>query len=383
MASFFQMNTAFTSRSGSLPSNTIANPKGELKAITTRSDIVLDEPSVPIPPPFINLEEDECVEETLTDHDLVEYTIKVPPPLVQKPKPPSQRNFVVYQRDPLHPNIPYPSRMYKQKQQEKDKKMLKALISNKEKLLELANTPLNENCSAVILKKLPEKLGDLGKFLIPCGFSELKCKALADLEVKDDVFDPDHVIKPLFPFPIPVEDNDSFLEKSDTSLSYSDNSLPVYETLTIIRKRRIVAVPLLMLITLFPKPQVHVPNVLTTHMLDSNFIPSDNSLPKSKIFYFDIEEKNNGSTTIHADTSLPNLDCFNFKPNPDVSHRCETFMKFNVYPKLLNERPMKILSSSCSLLDQLKYGGNWVKLSDPKQALRGRHPMLILVFSNE
>ncbi|GKB44130.1 reverse transcriptase domain-containing protein [Tanacetum coccineum] len=59
--------------------------------------------------------------------------------------------------------------------------MLKSLLSNKEKLLELANTPLNENCSAVILKKLPKKLGDPGKFLIPCGFSELKCKALADL----------------------------------------------------------------------------------------------------------------------------------------------------------------------------------------------------------
>nr|GEW47240.1 reverse transcriptase domain-containing protein [Tanacetum cinerariifolium] len=56
-----------------------------------------------------------------------------------------------------------------------------ALLSNKEKLQELANTPLNENCSAVILKKLPEKLGDPGKFLIPCGFSELKYKALADL----------------------------------------------------------------------------------------------------------------------------------------------------------------------------------------------------------
>nr|GFC13807.1 reverse transcriptase domain-containing protein [Tanacetum cinerariifolium] len=53
--------------------------------------------------------------------------------------------------------------------------------SNKEKLQELANTPLNENCSAVILKKLPEKLEDPGKFLISCGFSELKCKALADL----------------------------------------------------------------------------------------------------------------------------------------------------------------------------------------------------------
>ncbi|GKB76922.1 reverse transcriptase domain-containing protein, partial [Tanacetum coccineum] len=59
--------------------------------------------------------------------------------------------------------------------------MLKSLLSNKEKLIELANTPLNENCSAVILKKLPEKLGDPGKFLIPCGFRELKCKALADL----------------------------------------------------------------------------------------------------------------------------------------------------------------------------------------------------------
>nr|GEV93688.1 reverse transcriptase domain-containing protein [Tanacetum cinerariifolium] len=59
--------------------------------------------------------------------------------------------------------------------------MLKSLLLNKEKLQELTNTPLNENCSAVILKKLPEKLRDPGKFLFPCGFSELKCKALADL----------------------------------------------------------------------------------------------------------------------------------------------------------------------------------------------------------
>ncbi|GJW23081.1 reverse transcriptase domain-containing protein [Tanacetum coccineum] len=59
--------------------------------------------------------------------------------------------------------------------------MLKSLLYNKEKLLEPVNTPLNENCSAVILKKLPKKLRDPGKFLIPYGFSELKCKALADL----------------------------------------------------------------------------------------------------------------------------------------------------------------------------------------------------------
>nr|GFA48957.1 reverse transcriptase domain-containing protein [Tanacetum cinerariifolium]GFA48974.1 reverse transcriptase domain-containing protein [Tanacetum cinerariifolium] len=61
-------------------------------------------------------------------------------------------------------------------------KMLKDLLSNKEKLLELSNTPLTENCSMVLLKKLPEKLGDPKKFLIPYDFSELEeCMALADL----------------------------------------------------------------------------------------------------------------------------------------------------------------------------------------------------------
>nr|GEY32285.1 reverse transcriptase domain-containing protein [Tanacetum cinerariifolium] len=131
------MNTASTLGLGHLPSNTIANPKGKLKAITTRSGIVLDGPFVPMPPPFINPEEDERVEETLTDQDLAKYTIK-------------------------------------------------------EKLLELANTPLNENCSAVILKKLPEKLGDPRKFLILYGFSELKYKAVANLDLH-----PPHNVNPL------------------------------------------------------------------------------------------------------------------------------------------------------------------------------------------
>nr|GEW27892.1 reverse transcriptase domain-containing protein [Tanacetum cinerariifolium] len=49
---------------------------------------------------------------------------------------------------------------------------LKALIGNKEKLSEMAQTPLNEHCSAVLLKRLPEKLGDPGKFLILCDFPD-------------------------------------------------------------------------------------------------------------------------------------------------------------------------------------------------------------------
>nr|GFB24285.1 reverse transcriptase domain-containing protein [Tanacetum cinerariifolium] len=60
--------------------------------------------------------------------------------------------------------------------------MFKKLLNNKDKLIELTKMPLNENCSAVVLKKLPEKLGDPGRFMIPCDFSEFdNCLALADL----------------------------------------------------------------------------------------------------------------------------------------------------------------------------------------------------------
>nr|GEV16752.1 reverse transcriptase domain-containing protein [Tanacetum cinerariifolium] len=45
-------------------------------AINTRIGIVIDGPSILIPPQFINQKEDERVEETLTDQDLAEYTIK-------------------------------------------------------------------------------------------------------------------------------------------------------------------------------------------------------------------------------------------------------------------------------------------------------------------
>ncbi|GJR00466.1 DNA-directed DNA polymerase [Tanacetum coccineum] len=61
---------------------------------------------------------------------------------------------------------------------------IRNLLMNKEKLLELAKIPLNENCSAMLHKKLPEKIGDPNKFLIPCNFPGLDvCHALADLGV--------------------------------------------------------------------------------------------------------------------------------------------------------------------------------------------------------
>nr|GEV79427.1 reverse transcriptase domain-containing protein [Tanacetum cinerariifolium] len=110
------------------------------------------------------------------------------------------------------PSIPYPSRLHDQKlcdkandQREKFFQIFKDLnfninfadalilmpkfgqtiktfLTNKDKLSELARTPLNEHCLAVLLKKLPVKLGDHGKFLIPCDFPGMaECLALADL----------------------------------------------------------------------------------------------------------------------------------------------------------------------------------------------------------
>nr|GEX38133.1 hypothetical protein [Tanacetum cinerariifolium] len=172
----FPNEPASTLGSRPLPSNTIANPKGELKAITNQSGLVLDGPSVPMPPPFINPKEDEHVDETLTEPELGDFTIKVPPPLQDKDEIQIHKFWQMFKQ--LHINITLVDALVLIL---KYQKMLKALLSNKEKLLELANTPLNENYLAVILKKLPEKLGDPGEFLIMCGFSELKCKALANL----------------------------------------------------------------------------------------------------------------------------------------------------------------------------------------------------------
>ncbi|GKF79596.1 reverse transcriptase domain-containing protein, partial [Tanacetum coccineum] len=93
-------------------------------------------------------------------------------------------------KSPPKSNIPYPSRHLRFDISFADAlllmprftPMIKSLLIFLEKLLELAKIPLNENCSAMLLKKLLEKLGDPDKFLIPCNFPGMDvCHALADL----------------------------------------------------------------------------------------------------------------------------------------------------------------------------------------------------------
>nr|GEU76461.1 reverse transcriptase domain-containing protein [Tanacetum cinerariifolium] len=173
----------------------------------TRSGMSYKEP--PIPPPGV--EEQEPTE--VTKDTELPSTEDIQPLSVQVQVPedePIKKPFVVIPK--AKANLPYPSRLAKEKIREKDDilaakfmeifsdlhfelsfidglvhmpkfaPMFKKLLNNKNKLIELTKTPLNENCYAVVLKKLPEKLGDPGRFLIPCNFLEFdNCLALADL----------------------------------------------------------------------------------------------------------------------------------------------------------------------------------------------------------
>ncbi|GKF11793.1 reverse transcriptase domain-containing protein, partial [Tanacetum coccineum] len=180
----------------------------ETKETTDKEQTNFQGSTAQIPPPVIPTPIPEPdVPKTLPK------TTPIPEPDVPKtlpkttpiPKPDVPKNLP-------KPNIPYPSRRDDQKSCDKASNQIekifqifqdlrfdisfadalllmprfaptiKSLLMNKEKLLELAKIPLNENCSAMLLKKLPEKLGDPGKFLIPCNFPGIDvCHVLADL----------------------------------------------------------------------------------------------------------------------------------------------------------------------------------------------------------
>nr|GEZ22405.1 reverse transcriptase domain-containing protein [Tanacetum cinerariifolium] len=163
----------------------------------------------PIPPTGVN--QQEPVE--VTTDTKPQNSNDIHPPIVQaevQVDKPIKEPVVVIPK--AKADLPYPSRLQKEKLREKDDilaakfmeifrylhfelsfadalihmlkfaPMFKKLLNNKDKLIELTKTPLNENCSAIVLKELQEKLGDLGRFLIPCDFTGLdNCLALANL----------------------------------------------------------------------------------------------------------------------------------------------------------------------------------------------------------
>nr|GEY75150.1 reverse transcriptase domain-containing protein [Tanacetum cinerariifolium] len=200
--------------SGTLPSNTITNPKDDLKGITTRSVVAYQGPTIPTPSKVVKQGTEVTKDQVKTPSS--QSTTPVQPPVAQSKTQTPVSEPVVALVSALMPNlkpsIPYPSRCDNERRRdqanEQIKKFyeifkdmsfeisftdalilmpqfaftLKALIGNKEKLSEMARTLMNGHCSAIILNKLPRKLKDPGKFLIPCEFPGMdECLALADL----------------------------------------------------------------------------------------------------------------------------------------------------------------------------------------------------------
>ncbi|GJY69419.1 reverse transcriptase domain-containing protein [Tanacetum coccineum] len=165
-------NTNQASSSSTLPSNTILNPRNEAKEITTRSGASYDGP--PIPPPVVEKESEVTKNTELPSTEDIQ-----PPLLVQEQTKDILASKFMEIFCNLHFELSFADALI---HMPKFAPMFKKMLNNKDKLIELTKTPLNENCSAVVLKKLPEKLGDPGRFLIPCDFSEFDSYlALADL----------------------------------------------------------------------------------------------------------------------------------------------------------------------------------------------------------
>nr|GFB07285.1 hypothetical protein [Tanacetum cinerariifolium] len=189
-------------------------------------------------------------------------------------------------------------------------------------------------------------------------------------------------IKSFSPSPIPVKDNDSFMEKINLTFTPDD---------------------------LMPPSINDDDNDSERYVLILEELPINYSLslPVNESFYFDIP------LFFRPPTKPPdgNIGILNIKIIGDISEQkvpianltITRVLKQEKSPDLLSHRGLKFfyLSSTCPMmihgrnipvldvplfyfypLNQFKYGGNWVKLSDLKQALRGRHPMLIssLVF---
>nr|GEV25488.1 reverse transcriptase domain-containing protein [Tanacetum cinerariifolium] len=210
---FMKMNTASSSGSETLPSNPITNPKEDLKSGNAYQGSTIPTTSSSLPQVVERVI--EVIKDTVPPTNNGS-TKDVQPPFIQIETPIPNYVPVVAPVSALKPNqkpsIPYPYIFHDQKLRDKanDQKekffkifqdlnfnisfadalilmpkfgpTIKSLLTNKEKLLELARTSMNEHCSAALLKKLPKKLGDPGKFFILCDFLGMdECLALVDL----------------------------------------------------------------------------------------------------------------------------------------------------------------------------------------------------------
>nr|GEW04104.1 reverse transcriptase domain-containing protein [Tanacetum cinerariifolium] len=190
---FVNSNSASTLSSGTHPKNTIANPISDL---TTRSGVSYDGPQIPPLPSFLTKvveNEPDVTKDTMHptnngSNEGFQPSVFQSEYLILTSKPINSliiehvASLVSASRPNLRPSIPYPSRLQDQKLHDKANDQhekffqifkdlnfninfvdalilmpkfgpsIKSLLTNKDKLYELARTPLNEHCSEILLK---------------------------------------------------------------------------------------------------------------------------------------------------------------------------------------------------------------------------------------
>ncbi|GKB00242.1 reverse transcriptase domain-containing protein, partial [Tanacetum coccineum] len=165
LSKFITSNTASSSSSSTLPSQTVTNLHEHVNLLHTTRKVgkTCEGPSTPLVPTSVvstPLKEPEQNSETSMD--------KVAKKTVQEPISPEPNSY--------QPKLQYHPKGLKVKGERYTHAQARA-----EKLEEIAITTVNAECSAIILNKVPEKLEDPGKFLIPCALQELdRTNALAD-----------------------------------------------------------------------------------------------------------------------------------------------------------------------------------------------------------
>ncbi|XP_075497903.1 uncharacterized protein LOC142535435 [Primulina tabacum] len=183
-------NFSYDQNRGQFPSNTEVNPREQCKAVTLRSGKEVGIPKPAEESVEITVEEDEGKSASVGE-EKVEEPEKVlkqqPLPNVNLPYPQRLKKkglddqFAKFPEifKKIHINIPFADAL---EQMPNYAKFINDVMSKKRKLQEFETVKLTEECSAILQRKLPQKLKDPGSFTIPCviGGSRVN-RALYDL----------------------------------------------------------------------------------------------------------------------------------------------------------------------------------------------------------
>ncbi|KAK9750159.1 hypothetical protein RND81_02G177700 [Saponaria officinalis] len=177
IAQLAQQDSDTTKPQGQLPGKTEENPRGHVHAVTLRSGKEHVDPVVPSKSKAVSVTDEivEIIDETADEpkKDAEEAAPKETVDITTTPQrvyvPPKYGKFVEFLKK-LHINIPFLDAI---SEIPSYGKFLKDLLSRKKKFEDNTTVSLFKECSAILLKKLSQKLEDPGSFSILCSIGHV------------------------------------------------------------------------------------------------------------------------------------------------------------------------------------------------------------------